>query len=121
MAKSVLVVDDMDSQRQLMSNFLVRAGYNVTTAASGADALKQVKANQPDIVVTDLVMPEVTGLELCRELKREPATAGIPVIACTTKDRKMDQNWAKKQGVAAYVIKPFTEEQLVSAVQSVAA
>ena len=71
--------------------------------------------------VTDLVMPEVTGLELCRELKREPATAEIPVIACTTKDRKIDQNWAKKQGVSAYVTKPFTEEQLISAVQAVAA
>lgn len=121
MSKNVLVVDDMDSQRQLMSNFLERAGYAVTTADSGADALEKVKVSQPDIVVTDLVMPELTGLELCRELKREPSTAEIPVIACTTKDRKMDQNWAKKQGVAAYVIKPFTEEQLVDAVRSVAA
>lgn len=121
MAKSVLVVDDMDSQRQLMSNFLVRAGYDVTTAESGAEALEKVKVSKPDIVVTDLVMPEVTGLELCRELKREPATAEIPVIACTTKDRKIDQSWAKKQGVSAYVTKPFTEDQLISAVQSVAA
>lgn len=121
MAKNILVVDDMDSQRQLISNFLERAGYDVTTAESGADALAKVKVSKPDIVVTDLVMPELTGLELCRELKREPSTAEIPVIACTTKDRKMDQNWAKKQGVSAYVVKPFTEDQLVSVVRSVAA
>lgn len=120
MAKTVLVVDDVQSQLQLMSNYLERAGYSVTTAESGAAALEQVKSSKPDIVVTDLVMPELTGLELCRELKRNPETAGIPVVVCTTKDRKMDQNWAKKQGVVAYVIKPCTEAQLVDAVRSVA-
>ncbi|MBX2865573.1 MAG: response regulator [Leptolyngbyaceae cyanobacterium MAG.088] len=120
MGKNVLVVDDMQAQRDLMSNYLSRAGYNVTTAESGTDALEKVKVSKPDIVVTDLVMPELTGLELCRELKRQPDTAEIPVVACTTKDRKMDQNWAKKQGVAAYVVKPCTEQELVDAVRSVA-
>ncbi|EKU99530.1 response regulator [Leptolyngbyaceae cyanobacterium CCMR0082] len=119
MGKNILVVDDMQAQRDLMSNYLSRAGYNVTTAESGAEALVMVKANKPDIVVTDLVMPEITGLELCRELKRQPDTAAIPVVACTTKDRKMDQNWARKQGVAAYVVKPCTEQELVDAVRSV--
>lgn len=120
MGKKILVVDDMSAQRDLMSNYLSRAGYNVTTAESGTEALEKVKANKPDIVVTDLVMPELTGLELCRELKRQPETAEIPVVACTTKDRKMDQNWARKQGVAVYVIKPCTEQELVDAVRSVA-
>ncbi|MEM9007598.1 MAG: response regulator [Cyanobacteria bacterium P01_F01_bin.86] len=119
MGKNVLVVDDMAAQRDLMSNYLSRAGYNVTTADSGSEALEKVKASKPDIVVTDLVMPELTGLELCRELKRQPDTAKIPVVACTTKDRKMDQTWAKKQGVAAYVVKPCTEQELVDAVRSV--
>lgn len=120
MGKNILVVDDMQAQRDLMSNYLSRAGYSVTTAESGADALEKVKSSKPDIVVTDLVMPELTGLELCRELKRQPDTATIPVVACTTKDRKMDQTWAKKQGVAAYVVKPCTEQELVDAVRSVA-
>lgn len=118
MARSVLVVDDMQSQLDLLTNYLSRAGYDVTTANSGAAALEKIKASKPDVVVTDLVMPEVTGLELCRELKRRPETADIPVIACTTKDRKMDQTWAKKQGVAAYLVKPCTAEQLVQAVRA---
>lgn len=121
MAQTVLIVDDMQSQLQLLSNYLERAGYIVTTAESGAIALEKIKAQRPDIVVTDLVMPELTGLELCRALKRLPETASIPVVACTTKDRKMDQSWAKKQGVAAYVTKPCTEQELVAAVRSVAA
>ncbi len=120
MPKTVLVVDDMQSQLQLIANYLERAGYIVSTAESGAIALEKIKLNKPDIIVTDLVMPEFTGLELCRELKRAPETANIPVVACTTKDRKMDQTWAKKQGVAAYVVKPCTEAQLVDAVRSVA-
>ncbi len=119
MAKVVLVIDDMQSQLELLSNYLSRAGYRVTTAESSAIALEKIKSNKPDIIVTDLVMPEVTGLELCRILKRTPETADIPVIACTTKGRKMDQSWAKKQGVAAYVVKPCTEEQLVKVVRSV--
>lgn len=120
MAQTVLVIDDMQSQLQLLSNYLERAGYVVTTAESGAIALEKIKLQKPDIIVTDLVMPEITGLELCRALKRVPETASIPIVACTTKDRKMDESWARKQGVSAYVVKPCTEEQLVEAVRSVA-
>lgn len=120
MGKSILVVDDMPAQRDLMFNYLSRAGFNVTTADSGVEALEKVKTSKPDIVVTDLVMPELTGLELCRELKRQPETAEIPVVACTIKNRKMDQNWARKQGVDAYVVKPCSEQELVDAVRSVA-
>lgn len=120
MSKNILVVDDMPAQLDLMFNYLSRAGYNVTTAESGVEALEKVKVSKPDVVVTDLVMPEFTGLELCRELKRLPETAKIPVVACTVKNRKTDQNWAKKQGVDAYVVKPCTEQELVDAVRSVA-
>jgi two-component system, chemotaxis family, response regulator PixH len=119
MATKVLVVDDMRAELQLMSNYLAQAGYIVSTAENGLDALAKVKLDRPDIIVTDLVMPELTGLELCRQLKKEAITADIPVIACTTKDRKVDQDWAKKQGVAAYLVKPCTQETLVNAVRSV--
>lgn len=119
MSKRVLIVDDMKSELQLISSYLETAGYTVTTAESGEQALAQAKAELPDIIVTDLVMPEITGLELCRLLKKEATTSAIPVIACTTKDRQVDQNWAKKQGVSAYVVKPCSKEELISAVQSV--
>ncbi len=119
MAPTVLVIDDMQSQLQLLANYLERAGYRVSTAQSGAIALEKIKLDKPDIIVTDLVMPDLSGLELCRELKRIPETAHIPIIACTNKDRKMDQSWAMKQGIAVYVTKPCTETQLVDAVRSV--
>jgi two-component system, chemotaxis family, response regulator PixH len=121
MTTKVLVVDDMKSELQLISNYLEQAGYTVTTAENGAEALAKVKVDRPDIIVTDLVMPDLTGLELCRQLKKESDTADIPVVACTTKDRQVDQTWAKKQGVAAYVVKPCTKDELVNAVRSVSA
>ncbi len=117
MAKKVLVIDDVKSELQLISHYLETAGYSVTTADNGLDALKMIKADRPDAIVTDLVMPDLTGLELCRKLKKDPETADIPIIACTTKDRKMDQSWAKKQGVVRYLVKPCTAEQLSDAVR----
>ena len=117
MAKKILVIDDVKSELDLISHYLEEAGYKVITAGSGSEALEKIAFDRPDAIVTDLVMPEVTGLELCRKLKKDPATANIPIIACTTKGRKMDQSWAKKQGVAGYVVKPCTAQQLADAVR----
>ena len=63
-------------------------------------------------------MPEMSGLEFCRKLKKDPTTAAIPVIACTTKDRDIDKKWAKKQGVIAYLVKPFTKDEMISVVKN---
>ncbi|MEO1342217.1 MAG: response regulator [Cyanobacteria bacterium J06635_13] len=95
-----------------------KEGFKVVTAANGSEALEKATAQAPDLVITDLVMPEMSGLEFCRKLKKNPETAEIPVIACTTKDRDMDKKWAKKQGVVAYLVKPFTQAEMVSAVNS---
>ena len=115
--KTVLVVDDLQAQLNLISGYLEQEGFNVVTASNGNDALAKATAKAPDLVITDLVMPEMSGLEFCRKLKKNPETADIPVIACTTKDRDMDKKWAKKQGVVAYLVKPFTQEEMVSAVK----
>lgn len=119
--RNILVVDDSQAQLNLISGYLEQEGYRVITAENGNEALAKASAQTPDLVITDLVMPEMSGLEFCRKLKKNPDTASIPVIACTTKDRDMDKKWAKKQGVVAYLVKPFTQQEMVSAVkQSVA-
>ena len=117
MAK-IMVVDDDSSICDLLTDILQGADHEVVITTDGTIALEKFDIEKPDLIVTDLVMPKVTGLELCRLLKKVPATADIPIIACTTKDRKMDQMWAKKQGVSAYVVKPFEGEQLLSAIRS---
>ena len=116
--KTVLVVDDLKAQLNLISGYLEQEGFLVMTAENGNEALAKATAETPDLVITDLVMPEMSGLEFCRKLKKDPATANIPVIACTTKDRDMDKKWAKKQGVVAYLVKPFTKEEIISAVKN---
>ena len=116
--KTVLVVDDLQAQLNLISGYLEQEGFKVVTAGNGNEALEKANAQVPDLVITDLVMPEMSGLEFCRKLKKNPETAEVPVIACTTKDRDMDKKWAKKQGVVAYLVKPFTKEEMIRAVIS---
>lgn len=117
--KQVLVVDDIQSELQLMTSYLEKGGYSVIGALSGAEALEKLQQQIPDAIIADLVMPEMSGLELCRKIKKNPETAEVPIIACTTKDRQVDQKWAKKQGVAIYLVKPCNQEQMVEAVESV--
>ena len=115
--KTVLVVDDLQAQLNLISGYLEQEGFKVVTAGDGNEALQKATTQHPDLVITDLVMPEMSGLEFCRKLKKDPATAAIPVIACTTKDRDIDKKWAKKQGVVAYLVKPFSKEEMIAAVR----
>ncbi len=116
--KNVLIVDDLKAQLNLISGYLTEEGFKVTTAENGNEALEKASSQTFDLVITDLVMPEMSGLEFCRKLKKNPETAGIPVIACTTKDRDMDKKWAKKQGVVAYLVKPFTREEMITTVKN---
>ena len=116
---TVLLVDDLKAELDLLNQYLTEGGYEVITAKNGKEALDKVDNNKPDIIVTDWMMPEMGGLDLCRHLKKNPDTADIPVIACTAKDRDVDKMWATRQGVKAYVIKPCTKEDLLKAVKSV--
>lgn len=115
--KTILLVDDLQSNLDLMAHYLTNAGYKIITAINGKEAISKTLANQPDAIVTDWMMPEMGGLDVCRKLKKIPETAKIPIIACTVKNRDVDRFWAKKQGVSGYVTKPCTQEQLVSAVK----
>ena len=118
---TVLVVEDTLSELELISNYLRDSGYNVIIATDAKEALSQAVNQKPDAVVTDVVMPGMSGFELCRKLKKNPATEQMPVIICSSKNQEIDRLWGIKQGAAVYVTKPFTKEQLVYAVKSVVA
>ena len=114
---TILIVDDLQSQLDLMANYLTKAGYSIITATNGQDAIAITKEKKPDLIVTDWMMPKMGGLDICRKLRKNPETAAIPVVACTAKNRDVDRMWAMKQGVNGYVTKPCTQEELVSAVR----
>ena len=116
---TVLVVDDLASQMELITTYLQEEGYKIIQANNGKEALRKILAEKPDVVITDLVMPEMSGLELCRSIKKNPNTQQLPVIACTSKDQELDRMWGMKQGIDVYVTKPFTQDEILHAVKSV--
>jgi len=117
---TILIVEDTPSEMELMSHYLRESGYSVTGAITAKDGMAQAIERQPDIIITDVVMPGMSGFELCRSLKKNPATEKIPIIICTSKSQEIDRLWGMKQGADAYLTKPFTREQLIRAVKVVA-
>lgn len=117
---TILVVEDTLSEMELMSHYLRESGYAVIHAVSAKDALNMAIEQQPDVIVTDVVMPGMSGFELCRNLRKHPVTERVPIIICTSKNQEIDRLWGMKQGADAYITKPFTREQLIHAIQSVA-
>lgn len=118
---TVLVVEDLPSERELISRYLQESGYAVINATNGKEALEKTLQQKPDVVVTDVVMPDMNGFELCRNLKKNPDTQKLPVIACTSKNQELDRLWGMKQGIDVYITKPFSRDEILRAVKSVAA
>jgi two-component system, chemotaxis family, response regulator PixH len=116
----VLVVEDTQAQMDLITLYLKEGGYSVTTANNAKDGLEAISKDRPDVIVTDVVMEGMNGFEMCRAIKKNPDTQKIPVIACTSRNTDLDRMWGMKQGVDAYVGKPFTSEELVRAVKALA-
>lgn len=116
---TILIVEDTPSEMELMSHYLRESGSTTIHAVTAKEALEKAAQQQPDVIVTDVVMPGMSGFELCRSLKKDPLTAKIPVIICTSKNQEIDRLWGMRQGADAYLTKPFTREQLLRAVVSV--
>lgn len=115
----ILVVEDTPSEMELISHYLRESGYLVLNAINAKDALSRISEFMPDLIITDVVMPGMSGFELCRNLKRNEETANIPVIVCSSKNQEIDRLWAMRQGARFYITKPFGKEELLSAVQSI--
>ncbi len=119
MGQQVLVVEDERDIRNLIVLHLERAGFRCRTAANGAEALRAVRTSLPDVLVLDLMLPEVDGLEVCRRLRSEPATAGVPIIMLTAKADEVDRVVGLEMGADDYVVKPFSPKELVARVRAV--
>lgn len=113
---NILVVDDSATEVAINKGVLEKNGHSVITAADGAEGVAKAKAEKPDLILMDIVMPEMNGFKAAREISKDPETAGIPVIMVSSKDQETDMEWAKRQGAAAYLIKPVSAEQLLAAV-----
>ncbi len=120
MAKgSILVVEDEDDIRELLRYNLAKEGYQVTGTASGEEALKSVKTSFPDLILLDLMLPGIDGLEVCRVLKGEARSRHIPIIMLTAKGEEADIVAGLELGADDYVTKPFSPRVLLARVRAV--
>ena len=109
----ILVVDDEPETVELVEFNLRQAGFDVATAADGSEAIRKVRAQLPSLIVLDLMLPEVDGLEVCKMLRRDTSTAGIPILMLTAKAAELDRVLGLELGADDYVTKPFSPRELV--------
>jgi two-component system phosphate regulon response regulator PhoB len=113
MKHKILVADDEPDAVELVAFNLKGAGYEVITAADGEEALKKARAVLPHLIVLDLMLPEIDGLEVCKILRRDPATRGIPIVMLTAKAAEIDRVLGLELGADDYVTKPFSPRELI--------
>ncbi len=113
MKAKILVIDDEPDVVQLIEYNLKSAGYDVVSAADGREALEKARTLQPDLIILDLMLPEVEGLDVCKVLRRDPGTAGIPIVMLTAKASETDRVLGFELGADDYVTKPFSPRELV--------
>ena len=119
MAK-VLIIDDSVTEVHQLSNILNKNGFEVLSCGSAEEGLNALKREKPDVVLMDIVMPGMNGFQATREIARNPETKHIPVIIVTVKDQETDKVWGRRQGAKAYLTKPVSEQQLLTAITQVA-
>jgi two-component system phosphate regulon response regulator PhoB len=117
----ILVVDDEPEAVELVEFNLKQAGYAVSTAADGAEALKKARAQPPDLIVLDVMLPEMDGFEICKTLRLEPITARVPVIMLTAKAAEIDRVLGLELGADDYLTKPFSPRELLLRIKKILA
>ncbi|MDD5200312.1 MAG: response regulator transcription factor [Terrimicrobiaceae bacterium] len=118
MAETVLIVEDEQDVVDLLRYNLNRAGFSVSIAETGLKGLAKARAERPDVIVLDLMLPEMTGEKVCKALKEDSSTVAIPVIMLTAKDQPSDRITGFELGADDYVPKPFSPRELVLRVQA---
>ena len=119
MAQRVLIVEDEPDIRDLLVFHLEREGYHVTKSRNGEDAVRLAHASPPDLVVLDLMLPEMDGLEVCSRLRRDPVTQAVPIVMLTARGDELDRVLGLEMGADDYVVKPFSPRELVARIRAV--
>ncbi len=117
MAK-ILVVDDSPTMLAGTTKILASAGYDVIQAVNGTEAIEKAAKDNPDLILMDVVMPDMNGFQATRKITSTPETKHIPIIMLTTKDQETDKVWAKRQGASDYIVKPPDSNELLTKISS---
>ncbi len=119
MEKKILIVDDCDTTRKLLTYIVKEKGYKIIGASNGLEALEILAQNQIDLIVTDLNMPQMDGLEMSKTIRENEAYREIPIIMVTTEASEADKKMGFEAGVTTYLTKPFTPQKLLYEIQKV--
>jgi len=119
MSERILIVDDEPDIVELVEYNLQQNGYTVVTARDGASAFAEVRRQQPDLILLDLMLPDVSGTEICRRLKKDASTEGIPIMMITARSEEIDRVVGFELGADDYITKPFSPRELVLRCQAV--
>ena len=110
----ILIVDDSPTERYYLTDILVKHGFSVSTADNGEDALVKMRADRPELILMDVVMPGANGFQVTRSIARDPELAAVPVIICSSKNQETDRIWGMRQGARDYFVKPVDPGQLLA-------
>jgi len=113
--RRLLIVDDSGTERAHLRKLLEAKSFEVSEASSGSEALRLAKESLPNAILMDIIMDDGDGYQACRSLKRDAKTAHIPVIMVSSKANSVDRKWAEKLGASNYIVKPYTDEQILAA------
>ncbi|HYB70830.1 MAG TPA: response regulator [Candidatus Bathyarchaeia archaeon] len=115
----ILIVEDEPDIRDLLVFHLEREGYHVVRSRSGPEALRLARAGPPDLVLLDIMLPEMDGLEVCRRLRQDPATRDLPIVMLTARGDEVDRVLGLELGADDYVVKPFSPRELIARIRAV--
>ncbi|MCO1332981.1 twitching motility response regulator PilH [Microbulbifer sp. OS29] len=115
----VLIVDDSPTETHKLTTILEKNGHAVITATNGENGIEVARAERPDLILMDIVMPGLNGFQATRQLSKDSNTGEIPIIMVTTKDQDTDRVWGMRQGARAYLTKPVEEGKLLNAIEEV--
>ncbi|MDO5768904.1 MAG: response regulator [Psychrobacter sp.] len=116
---TVLVVDDSPSEMAKFRDILAKNNITMIEATNGEDGCEKAAEHLPDIILMDIVMPEMNGFQATRKITRGKTTSHIPVVIVSTKNQETDRVWGKRQGAKEYLTKPIDEQELMRVIRSV--
>jgi two-component system chemotaxis response regulator CheY len=119
MNTKILIVDDSESIRELVGSSLSESGYTVHKGIDGKDGYEQLKTNEVDLVITDLNMPEMDGIMLIKEIRKDPKYKFLPILILTTESEAKKRQQAKDAGATGWIVKPFEKERLLKIINKV--
>jgi len=113
---TILIIDDSPTDVRVFTTLLERAGHQVVAVGSAEEGIERARAELPDLIIMDVIMPGMNGFQATRTLSRDPITSAVPIVMITTKSMETDRVWGLRQGARAFITKPVNEKELLTCI-----